>query len=82
MPHRVKKKKGQRDYAREYELTHSSTAAKKDRAGRNKTRRQAERDGLVSKGDGMDVHHRDGNPRNVSKKNRQVMKKSLNRSKK
>ncbi len=82
MPHRVKKKKTARDYRAEYDNYHGTEEQKKNRAGRNKTRRQAERDGLVSKGDGMDVHHKDRNPRNVSKKNRQVMKKSLNRSKK
>ncbi len=75
-------KKTGRDYRSEYDNYQGTEEQKKNRAGRNKSRRQAERDGIVSKGDGKDIHHKDGNPRNNSKKNRQVMKKSLNRSKK
>ena len=75
-------KKAPRNYRREYDLTHSSTSAKKDRAARNKTRRQAEADGRVKKGDGKDVHHKDGNPRNTAKKNTKVMARGANRAKK
>ena len=71
-----------RDYKKEYNRDHASTKAKKDRASRNKVRRQALKTGRVKKGDGKDVHHVDGNPRNNSAKNLRVVKKSANRSKK
>jgi hypothetical protein len=53
---------------------------KKRRAARNKTRRQAEAEGRVSKGDGKDIDHKDGNPKNQSKSNLRVQSKSTNRS--
>ena len=71
-----------RDYKKEYNRDHASTKAKKDRASRNKVRRQALKSGRVKKGDGKDVHHVDGNPRNNSAKNLRGVKKSANRSKK
>ena len=71
-----------RNYKKEYNRDHASTKAKKDRASRNKVRRQALKTGRVKKGDGKDVHHVDGNPRNNSAKNLRVVKKSANRSKK
>jgi hypothetical protein len=36
----------------------------------------------VKKGDGKDVHHKDGNPKNNSKKNLRVESKKTNRSRK
>ena len=71
-----------RNYRKEYDNFHSSTKSKKDRASRNKARRQATASGRVSKGDGKDIDHRDGNPRNNSKKNLRVVSKSANRRKK
>jgi hypothetical protein len=71
-----------RDYKDEYKKFQSSTKSKKDRAHRNKVRRKALRDGRVTKGDGNDIDHIDGNPRNNSKKNLRVVKKSTNRAKK
>jgi len=47
-----------RDYKKEYAEYHSSEEQKKNRAARNTARRQAERDGKVSKGDGKDVAHK------------------------
>lgn len=70
-----------RDYKAEYAKFHSSTASKKDRASRNKVRRAAERDGRVSKGDGKDIDHRNGNPRDNRKSNVRVVSKSTNRAK-
>ena len=49
---------GSRDYRREYDKYHSSPEQKKNRAKRNKARRQLEREGVVHKGDGMDVDHK------------------------
>ncbi len=71
-----------RDYRAEYLKFHASRSAKKDRASRNKVRRQLTRSGRVHKGDGKDIDHKDGNPRNNSKKNLKVTSKSYNRSKK
>jgi hypothetical protein len=70
-----------RDYKAEYAKWHSSTASKKDRASHNKVRRQAERDGRVSKGDGKDVDHRNGNPRDNRRSNLRVTSASRNRAK-
>jgi hypothetical protein len=47
-----------RDYKKEYAAYHSSPEQKKNRAMRNAARREAERDGKVSKGDGKDVAHK------------------------
>jgi len=55
-------------------------AQKQKRAGRTKARRLMVRKGRVSKGDGKDVHHRDGNPKNSSPGNLQVLSKKRNRS--
>lgn len=71
-----------RDYKSDYEKFQSSDKAKKDRAARNAARSELMRDGRVAKGDGKDVDHSDGNPRNNSNKNLRVMSKSRNRAKK
>lgn len=47
-----------RDYKSEYESYHASEEQKKKRAMRNAARREMERKGAVSKGDGKDVDHR------------------------
>ena len=47
-----------RDYKDEYAKFQSSDKEKKNRAARNRRRREAERSGKVSKGDGMDLHHK------------------------
>lgn len=70
----------ERNYKREYELYQGTSEQKKRRAQRNKTRRKFEREGKVRKGDGVDIHHRDGNPFNQSSKNTVPMSKSKNRS--
>ena len=71
-----------RNYRREYDLSQSSTKSKLDRARRNANRNTFLKAKRVKKGDGMDIDHRDGNPRNNSSKNLRVMTKSRNRSKK
>ncbi len=76
----VRKKK--RDYKREYAIYHGKPEQIKRRAQRNKTRRNMVKQGLVRKGDGMDVDHKDNNVYNQSRGNLQVMTKSKNRSKK
>ena len=71
-----------RDYKREYNSYHAKPEQKKNRASRNKARTLLSSTGRVRKGDGKDVDHRDGNPRNNSKSNLSVMSKRRNRSKK
>jgi hypothetical protein len=70
-----------RNYKEEYRKYQSSTKSKKDRASRNKVRRKLMAQGRVRKGDGMDIDHKDGNPRNNSRKNLKVTSKSYNRGK-
>ena len=66
-----------RDYKKEYKKFQSSDKQKKERAKRNKNRRKLMAGGLVSKGDGKDVHHK-GNKLTVMKssKNRGMPEKS------
>lgn len=69
-----------RNYRKEYDNYQGSAAQKKRRAGRNKARRAAIRMGSVSKGDGNDIHHKDGNPKNNAPSNLAIRNKSHNRS--
>ena len=71
-----------RDYKREYNSYHAKPEQKKNRASRNKARTLLSSVGRVRKGDGKDIDHRDGNPKNNSKSNLSVMSKRRNRSKK
>lgn len=71
-----------RNYIKEYANYHSKGKQVSRRSDRNKTRRLLSKTGRVSKGDGMDIHHRDGNPQNRSMGNLSVMPKSRNRSRK
>lgn len=69
-----------RNYKSEYSNYHSSPKQKKNRASRNAARAKLKKAGKVKKGDGKDVHHKNGNPRNNSKSNLAVASKSKNRS--
>jgi hypothetical protein len=71
-----------RNYRKEYDTYHAKPEQKKNRASRNKARTLLSSTGRVRKGDGKDIDHRDGNPRNNSKSNLSVMSKRRNRSKK
>ena len=71
-----------RDYAREYKRFQSTKKAKKDRAARNKARRQALAEGRVHRGDGKEIDHKDSNPSNNSKSNLRVVSRKFNRSRK
>tara|TARA_R100001015_G_C4622554_1_gene180044 strand:+ start:1 stop:1386 length:1386 start_codon:yes stop_codon:yes gene_type:complete len=51
----------------------------KRRTARGAARRAAEKKGIVKRGDGKDLHHKDGNPLNNSASNISVMDKSKNR---
>jgi len=69
-----------RDYKKEYKNYQGKPEQKKRRAMRNKVRRMLTKAGKVKKGDGKDVHHKDGNPMNSKKSNLKVVRRSKNRS--
>ncbi|NDG70456.1 MAG: HNH endonuclease [Proteobacteria bacterium] len=71
-----------RDYKKEYQTYQGTREQLRKRSSRNKARRRLEKDGLVHKGDGKDVDHKDGNPLNNSRSNLHAMSASKNRSKK
>jgi hypothetical protein len=71
-----------RDYKKEYRNYQGTKEQIRRRSSRNKARRRLEKDGLVRKGDGKDVDHRDGNPLNNSRSNLRAVSPSRNRSKK
>tara|TARA_A100001011_G_C14287151_1_gene834379 strand:- start:1321 stop:1572 length:252 start_codon:yes stop_codon:yes gene_type:complete len=67
-----------RNYKKEYDKYHSKPKQKKRRASRNTARSIMAKRGLVTKGDGKDVHHKTGNPMNNKKLS--VKSKRKNRS--
>lgn len=69
-----------RDYKKEYDNYHASPDQKKRRASRNAARSDLTKVGRVSKGDGKDVDHKDGNPKNNKVSNLKVLPKTANRS--
>jgi hypothetical protein len=69
-----------RDYRAEYDNYHARPDQKKKRANRNAARRKLAKQGRVRKGDGMDVHHKDGNPLNNNPSNLQALRAKINRS--
>ena len=69
-----------RNYKQEYARYQGTPEQKKRRAMRNKVRRQALKDGRVTKGSGFDIPHKDGNPKNSHPSNLIVQHKSQNRS--
>ncbi len=71
-----------RNYKEEYKHFHSKPDEKKRRAGRNAARRKMAAVGKVKKGDGKDVHHKDGNALNNKRKNLRVESRSKNRARK
>lgn len=73
--------KRDRDYRKEYDSYHGTPEQREARSSRNKARRKLEAEGKVRKGDGKEVDHKDGNPRNNSRDNLQVMSRTANRRK-
>ena len=65
-----------------YDKYHGTKKAKKQRAARNKARREAEKEGTVSKGDGKEVDHKVPLSKGGSndKSNRRVISRKKNRS--
>jgi len=72
--------KKKRDYKHEYAIYHGKPEQIKRRAGRNAARRKAVAAGKARKGDGKDVHHKDGNTKNNTSSNTAVISRSKNRS--
>ena len=77
-----KRKRTAEGVAHEYKKYGSTKKAKKDRAARNKARRQALREGKVHRGDSLEVHHIDSDPRHGAKSNLRVVSRKFNRSRK
>ena len=75
-------KDGVRNYRKEYDKYHSKEESKSDRAARNKGRRILESAGLVHKGDGKDVDHKQPLSKGGSdeRPNLRVKSRSSNRS--
>ena len=69
-----------RDYKKEYANYQGKPAQVKKRASRNSARAKLSAGGVVRKGDGKDVHHKDGNPTNNKRSNLAVTTKAKNRS--
>lgn len=74
------KKPEKRDYKCENKEFASKPKEKKRRAGRVKARRQMIKEGRAHKGDGKDIHHKDGNPENNSMGNLAVQSTKQNRN--
>ena len=72
--------KEDRDYGDEYQKHHASPEQRARRISRTVTRKKAEREGRVAKGDGKDIDHKDHNPLNDSPDNLRIKSKASNRS--
>lgn len=77
---RVRNKSTGRNYKKEYASYQGKPSVIAKRVSRDTARRAMQKRGLVKKGSGMDVDHKDGNPMNNAKKNLRVMSKFKNRS--
>ena len=69
-----------RDYKSEYKNYQGKPEQIAKRSSRNKARRAMEAGGLVKKGDGKDVAHKNGNPMDNRKSNLKATTKAANRS--
>lgn len=69
-----------RNYRKEYDNYQGTPEQRRRNDARKKARRMMEKEGKVRKGDGKDVDHKNGNPKDNSKKNIRVTNKTTNRS--
>lgn len=69
-----------RNYKKEYANYQGKPEQIARRSSRNKARRAAVAAGKAKKGDGKDVAHKDGNPKNNKQSNLTAKSKSSNRS--
>jgi len=70
-----------RNYRKEYDEYHGTPDQIQNRASRNAARAGAVKKNGKAKMKGKEVDHKDGNPKNNSKKNLQVMSRRANRQK-
>lgn len=75
-----KKKKGAKADSVRQRQYNSSPEQKRRRAERNRVRRRMLKEGVVQKGDGKDIDHKDKNTANDSRSNLRVRSKSSNRA--
>ena len=68
-----------RNYRREYDTHGKLPTQKKNRAARNTARNALAKAGLVRKGDGKEVDHKNMNPRDNRRSNLRVVPKTVNR---
>tara|TARA_R100000315_G_C5197916_1_gene116027 strand:+ start:198 stop:428 length:231 start_codon:yes stop_codon:yes gene_type:complete len=73
--------KKKRNYRREYDTYHAKPGQKKARASRNAARRKLKKTGAVRKGDGKEVDHKNGDPRDNRRKNLRAVSRRVNRKK-
>lgn len=69
-----------RNYKNEYKAYHAKPEQRERNNARKRARYALEKEGVVSKGDGKDIDHKDGNPMNGKRSNFRVVDKSKNRS--
>lgn len=69
-----------RDYKKEYDNYQGTPEQRRRNDARKAARRKMEKAKKVSKGDGKDVDHKNGNPKDNSPKNLRVTTKKANRS--
>ena len=69
-----------RNYRKEYDRYHKRPKQIKRRASRNQARSIMSKRGVVTKGDGKDVHHVNGNTRDNRRKNLRAVPASKNRT--
>lgn len=70
-----------RDYDKEYREYHGTPEQLRNRSERNKARRKMINAGKCKPGDGKEVDHIDGNPRNNAASNLRVVPRTTNRRK-
>jgi len=77
---RMRNKTTGRNYKKEYANYQGKPEAIAKRTSRDKARRLMQKNGLVKKGSGKDVHHVNANPSDNRPHNLRVVPKSKNRS--
>ncbi len=75
-----KKKKTKRNYRKEYDNYHGKKEQIQRRQNRNAANSIAKKKGIVKKGDGKDVAHKNGNPNDNRTNNLFAQSKSRNRA--
>jgi hypothetical protein len=70
--------KRKRNYRKEYDDYHGKEGPKKDRLHRNQARAKMKERGIMMSG--LEVHHKDGNPRNNNVKNLSVVTPKYNKT--